>query len=131
MFAPLFFVSIGLQTNARALQFGDLPLTVLVIAAAVGGKVVGCGAGARLAGFTWTQALRVGVGMISRGEVGLIIAALGLQAGLLQERGFAIMVIMVLATTLLTPPLLRLVFASTPRSEEEAIEAIFEDANRP
>ena len=130
VFAPFFFVSIGLQTNARALQFGDLSLTVLVIAAAVGGKVVGCGAGARLAGFTWTQALRVGVGMISRGEVGLIIAALGLQAGLLQERGFAIMVIMVLATTLLTPPLLRLVFASAPRSEEEAIEAAFEDANR-
>lgn len=128
MLAPIFFVSIGLQANARTLQLADLLLTGLVIAAAVAGKVIGCGAGARLGGFTWPESLRVGVGMISRGEVGLIIAALGLQAGLIEDRGFAVIVIMVLVTTLLTPPLLRLVFPPAPPSEEEAIEAAFEDA---
>jgi len=71
------------------------------------------------------------VGMISRGEVGLIIAAIGLQTGLLGERGFAIMVIMVLATTVITPPLLRAVFPAAPPSEEAAIEAAFADPDDP
>jgi len=62
----------------------------------------------------------VGIGMISRGEVGLIIAAIGVQTGLLAERGFAVMVIMVLATTVITPVLLRLVF---PRPVPEITEA--------
>lgn len=126
---PIFFVSIGLQTNARALAVADIPLALLIVTAAVAGKVIGCGAGARLAGFTGPEALRIGVGMISRGEVGLIIAALGLQTGLLGEREFAIMVIMVLATTVISPPLLRLVFpAPTPPSEDAAIEAAFADS---
>ena len=131
LLVPIFFVSIGLQTNARALAAQDIPLALLIILAAVAGKVIGCGAGARLAGFTGSEALRIGVGMISRGEVGLIIAAIGLQTGLLGERGFAIMVIMVLATTVITPPLLRAVFAAAPPSEEAAIEAAFADPDDP
>ncbi len=129
LLVPIFFVSIGLQTNARSLAAADVPLALLIILAAAVGKIVGCGAGARLAGFTRAEALRIGVGMISRGEVGLIIAALGLQSGLLPERGFAIMVIMVLATTVITPPLLRAVFPPpVPPSEEAAVEAAFADS---
>lgn len=129
LLVPIFFISIGLQTNARALAVSDIPFAILIILAAVAGKVLGCGAGARLAGFTGQEALRIGIGMISRGEVGLIIAALGLQTGLLAERGFAIMVIMVLATTVMTPPLLRAVFPASPPSEEAAVEAAFADPN--
>ncbi len=125
LLVPIFFISIGLQTNARALAVKDIPLAVLMILVAVAGKIVGCGAGARLAGFTRKEALRIGVGMISRGEVGLIIAALGLQTGLLEERSFAIMVIMVLATTVITPPLLRAVFPPVVPSEDAAIDAAF------
>ena len=131
LLVPIFFVSVGLQANARTLAAQDIPLALLIILAAVAGKVVGCGAGARLAGFTGPEALRIGVGMISRGEVGLIIAAIGLQSGLLGERGFAIMVIMVLATTVITPPLLRAVFPAAPPSEEAAIEAAFADPDDP
>lgn len=127
LLVPVFFVSIGLQTDARALAAGDIPVALLIIAAAVAGKIVGCGLGARAAGFTRREALRIGVGMISRGEVGLIIAALGLQTGLLDARGFAIMVIMVLATTVITPPLLRLVFQRPPVAEEAAVEEAFAD----
>ncbi len=131
LLVPIFFVSIGLQTNARALAAQDIPLALLVVLAAVVGKVVGSGAGARLAGFTGPEALRIGVGMISRGEVGLIIAAIGLQTGLLDERGFAITVIMVLATTVIAPPLLRAVFPAAPSSEDAAIEATFADPDDP
>jgi len=127
LLVPIFFISIGLQTNVRALAVSDIPFAILIILAAVGGKVLGCGTGARLAGFTRQEALRIGIGMISRGEVGLIIAALGLQTGLLADRGFAIMVIVVLATTVMTPPLLRAVFPAPPPSEEAPVEAAFAD----
>jgi Kef-type K+ transport system membrane component KefB len=123
LFVPVFFVSIGLQTNVRVLAPSDIPFALLIILGAVAGKVLGSGAGARLAGFTRSEALRIGVGMISRGEVGLIIAALGLQTLLLTDRGFAIMIIMVLATTVITPPLLRAVFPPARLSEDDAVDA--------
>lgn len=126
---PVFFVSIGLQTNARLLAAGDLPFAFLIVMAAVVGKIIGSGGGALAAGFSRAESLRVGVGMVSRGEVGLIIAGIGLQSGLLTDRGFAVMVIMVLATTLLTPILLRATF---PRqrpalTEAEAVEQVMGD----
>lgn len=123
---PVFFISIGLQTNARLLAVEDLPLAALIVLAAVFGKILGSGGGALAGGFTRVEALRVGVGMVSRGEVGLIIATVGVSTGLLTERGFAVMVIMVLLTTLLTPVLLRLAFPRPPRplTEAEALEQV-------
>jgi Kef-type K+ transport system membrane component KefB len=73
-------------------------------------KLMGAGAGAKLGGTTWTEALRVGVGMISRGEVGLIVAGVGVTSGVIEADVFTVVVIMVLVTTLVTPPLLRLAF---------------------
>ncbi|HEU5297901.1 MAG TPA: cation:proton antiporter [bacterium] len=117
---PVFFISIGLQTDARLLAGRDIPFALLIITAAVVGKVIGSGGGALAAGFTRPESLRIGVGMVSRGEVGLIIAGIGIQSGLLTERGFAVMVIMVLATTLLTPILLRAAFPRGRRALTEA-----------
>ena len=78
-------------------------------------KVIGGGIGARLGGFSSGESLRLGVGMASRGEVGLIVASVGLGAGLIGEVIFASVVIMLLATTLVTPILLRMLY---PRSAE-------------
>ena len=127
---PVFFVGIGLQTNARLLAVEDLPFALLIIAAAVVGKIAGCGLGARAGGFSGRESLRIGVGMVSRGEVGLIVAGVGIQNGLLTDRGFAVMVIMVLATTLLTPVMLRAVFPQRrPQlTEAEAVEQVMGDA---
>lgn len=108
--APVFFVSIGLDANARILGLGSLPFVLLVVVVAVLSKVLGCGIGARLGGFSNGEALRLGVGMASRGEVGLIVASVGLGAGLIGETIFASLVIMVLLTTLLTPILLRMLY---------------------
>jgi Kef-type K+ transport system membrane component KefB len=129
LLVPVFFVGIGLQTNARLLNVADLPFAALVIVAAIVGKIVGCGLGARAGGFTGRESLRIGVGMVSRGEVGLIVAGIGIQSGLLTERGFAVMVIMVLATTLLTPVMLRAVFPRRrpPLTEAEAVEQVMGD----
>ncbi len=126
---PVFFISIGLQTNARLMSAADVPFALLIIVAAVVAKILGCGGGALAAGFTRPEALRIGVGMVSRGEVGLIVAAIGLQTGLLAERGFAVMVIMVLATTIVTPVLLRMTFPRPRRlpTEAEAVAAVMGD----
>jgi len=107
LFGPLFFVSIGLEVNARQLA-GGTGLFGLLLAVAVFGKILGSGLGARLTGFGNRDSLIVGVGMIPRGEVGLITASLGFTAGLVSPAVYAQVVILVLATTLLTPPLLKL-----------------------
>jgi len=113
MFVPIFFISIGLQANGR--ELGDRALfTVILVLVAIVTKAIGCGACARLFGFTPKQSVRVGLGMISRGEVGLIVAGYGLANGLIGREVFSASVIMVLVTTMVTPPLLRLAFPRRP-----------------
>jgi Kef-type K+ transport system membrane component KefB len=109
-FVPIFLVGIGLTANARLLSASDIGLVVAICVVAIVSKLIGAGAGAKLGGTTWAEALRVGVGMISRGEVGLIVAGVGVTAGVIEADVFTVVVIMVLASTLVTPPLLRLVF---------------------
>jgi len=108
---PIFFASIGLKTDAHLLTGPNLLLIAVLVVAAVISKVIGCGLGARLGGFTNRESLRVGLGMISRGEVGLIVAAVGVDAGLIQPALFSSITFIVLITTLITPLLLRRAFA--------------------
>lgn len=111
-FVPLFLVSIGLKADIRQLQGSVIGFTLLFVLIAMVSKLVGSGLGARLAGMTARQSVRVGAGMISRGEVGLIVATVGLQRGLIGTELFTVVVVMVLATTLITPILLRWLFSS-------------------
>jgi len=110
LFVPIFFISIGLQTDLRLLYWQDLPFALLLILVAVASKIIGCGGGARLAGMNRVEAFRVGIGMVSRGEVGLIIAGIGIQTGVISARVFAVVVLTVVVTTLLTPVMIRRVF---------------------
>jgi Kef-type K+ transport system membrane component KefB len=133
LFVPVFFVNIGLNVDLRGLDLRDLWLVLAVSAVAVASKWVGAGLGARLGGMTWREGLQLGVGMVSRGEVGLIVASLGLTEGLVTTAEFSAVVGMVLVTTLVTPPLLRwmiprekhapeiAVSASEPTDEKEAV----------
>jgi Kef-type K+ transport system membrane component KefB len=123
IFVPLFFISIGLEANGRELGPRAMFTVVLVLVAIVA-KAIGCGVFARLFGFSTTESVRVGVGMISRGEVGLIVAGYGLANGLIGSDVFSASVLMVLVTTMVTPPLMRLVFprhAFVPATVEETI----------
>jgi Kef-type K+ transport system membrane component KefB len=123
LFVPVFFIGIGLQANGR--ELGDrAAFTIVLLVVAILTKALGCGLFARLSGFTNRQAVRVGAGMISRGEVGLIVAGYGLSNGLIGTDVFSASVVMVLVTTMVTPPLLRLVFphrAPQPGTVEETI----------
>ncbi len=122
---PVFFVSIGLEIDLGAFSPGALPLAAVVLGLAVAAKVIDCGLGARLAGFTNRESLQLGVCMISRGEVGLIIASLGLSARVFRadEPLFATLFLVILLTTVLTPPLVRRAFQVAVEPETVAQEA--------
>ncbi len=109
---PIFFVSVGLQTDLSRFPLDALPLAMIMLVLAVISKVVGCGLGAKLGGFNNRESFRLGVCMISRGEVGLIIASLGISSGILQldHPLFACLFLVILLTTVVTPPLVRRVF---------------------
>ncbi len=103
---PLFFVSIGLSSNFRALGGHWLLLGAIFIVAVVS-KLIGCGMAALAMGMGPVRSFRVGCGMISRGEVGLIVTAMGASSGIFGQTEVAVMVTVVLLTTLITPLIMR------------------------
>jgi Kef-type K+ transport system membrane component KefB len=117
---PLFFVSIGLSSNFRALG-GHWLLLAAIFVVAIVSKLIGCGTAALCMGMGSVRSFRVGCGMISRGEVGLIVTAMGASTGIFKDPEVAVMVTVVLLTTLITPLLMRGAFAlkSAQESEEE------------
>jgi len=108
---PVFFVNVGLAANARALTGESLWLLLAITGVAVISKVLGSGLGARMAGFSNLESLQLGAGMISRGEVGLIVASVGIADGMISADIFSVIVGVVILTTLLTPAMLRALFA--------------------
>ena len=94
------------------------------LAVAVIGKLVGCGAAALACGMDWARSARVGCGMISRGEVGLIVTAMGASTGIFDRPEVAVMVAVVLLTTLLTPVALRGAFRL--KSVQDVVEGLVE-----
>lgn len=110
VFVPVFFVSIGLSVSFEGI--GEQIWFIFALALiAIFTKLIGCGLGARVTGFNMRSSFAIGAGMISRGEVALIIAALGLEAQLLAPEYFTSLVVVVILTTLVTPPILKKVFA--------------------
>jgi Kef-type K+ transport system membrane component KefB len=109
---PIFFVSIGLRTNVRTLAAADMAFALAMVVVAIVSKVIGCGLGARFGGFSLPEALRVGIGMISRGEVELIVASIGVSAGLIPPELLSVVTLIVLVTALVTPLLLRRAFTA-------------------
>jgi Kef-type K+ transport system membrane component KefB len=103
IFAPLFFAIIGAQVDFRGINTDILLLSGLIIVIAVFTKLFGCGLPAWAFLKNRTQGMRVGIGMISRGEVGLIVAGVGLSAGVLTSSVYSTIVLMVAATTIITP----------------------------
>ncbi len=106
-FSPIFFASIGIKTSLSGITSQLLVFAVILMIIAILTKIVGCGLGAKLCKFNNKDALAIGIGMVSRGEVALIVAQKGAQVGLLDETMFPAIVVVVIVTTLLTPVLLR------------------------
>ena len=112
LLSPIFFASIGIQVDLSGMSSQLIIFTILLVIIAIASKIIGCGLGAKLCHYSDQEALQVGVGMVSRGEVALIVASKGVAIGLMGTTFFAPVVVMVVVTTILTPILLKIVFTS-------------------
>ena len=109
IFSPVFFASVGLKVTLGGMEASIWIFAIILLVIAILSKVVGCGLGAKICGCTGKEAFQVGIGMISRGEVALIVAQKGYASGMLDDVLFAPIVLVVIVTTLITPILLKLV----------------------
>jgi Kef-type K+ transport system membrane component KefB len=112
-FVPIFFVNIGLEVDLGAVSGSAWWFAIVFTIIAIISKIGGSGLGAKFAGFTNREAFQVGIGMVSRGEVGLIVASFALAQQLVSNENFAIAVFMVIIATLVAPPMLRASFANS------------------
>lgn len=115
IFAPLFFAIIGAQVDFRGINSEVIVIGAIIIGVAVVTKLVGCGLPSWLFLKNKTQARRVGIAMISRGEVGLIVAGIGLSSGVLMQNIYTTIVIMVAVTSLITPIWLKMEYRKDPQ----------------
>lgn len=115
--APFFFFTIGARLNASLFTREVLISALIISLLAVISKLIGCGLPMLRQG--WRQVLQVGTGMVPRGEVALIVALVGLQAGIVSQSTYAIVVIMTAVTTVLAPPLLRILFRREIEQRQE------------
>ena len=111
VFSPIFFASIGLKVSLPSMNIGLIVFSIILLFIAASTKIVGCGLAAKLFKFSNKEALQIGVGMMTRGEVALIIANKGASMGIMSDIFFGPIVIVVIATAILTPALLKVVFS--------------------
>ncbi|MFT8890005.1 MAG: cation:proton antiporter [Ethanoligenens sp.] len=109
--SPIFFASVGLEANLGGFNLKVIFITLAMFAVAVIGKIAGCGVAARLFRMSRGEATQIGIGMISRGEVAIITANIGLQNNIISQEVFIPTILVVLLTTVATPILLKLVFS--------------------
>jgi len=117
IFAPLFFAIIGAQVDFRQVNMEILILSAIIIAVAIVTKLFGCGLPAMMFLKSKSKGMKVGIGMISRGEVGLIVAGVGVASGILTSSVYSTIVIMVAVTTIITPIWLKIVYRKEQKQD--------------
>lgn len=117
IFGPVFFASIGLQTNLRQLDTTILLFSAAFVVVGLVGKIIGCGAIARVCGFSGPDSLKIGVGMMTRGEVALIVAQRGLKAGMMDSRYFTSVILLIIISSIITPIALKALYAKSEKTE--------------
>jgi Kef-type K+ transport system membrane component KefB len=122
LFGPVFFASIGLKTNISEINASILLFSLGFILVALLGKIIGCGLVGRLCGFRGKDNLKIGIGMMTRGEVALIVAQKGLAVGLVDSVYFASVILLIIVSSIATPILLKILF-SGDGDNTEAVKA--------
>lgn len=135
LLSPVFFASIGLKVVLPKMNAAIVWFAVIFTVVAIVTKIIGCGLGAKMCGYQNYQAKRIGIGMISRGEVALIVASKGSALGLLGSEFLGPVIIVVVITTIITPIFLKIVFRSgekaiEPVKAEEEIRSYYETAEK-
>ena len=110
IFGPVFFASIGLQTDIRSLDTTILVFSLGFVLVGLLAKIIGCGAVGWLTGFKGKNALKIGIGMMTRGEVALIVAKRGLEADMMESKFFTSVILLIITSSILTPILLKLLY---------------------
>lgn len=108
--SPIFFASIGLEVVLPKMSGSIFSFAVLLCLVAIVSKIIGCGLGAKLMKYSNRECMQIGVGMVSRGEVALIVASKGMAVGLMSQELYGPVIITVVITTIVTPILLKVVF---------------------
>ena len=119
IFGPVFFVSIGLTTDIKEIDVAILLFSVFFVLVGLLSKVIGCGIMARLCGFKGKDKFRIGVGMMTRGEVALIVANKGLDAGMVEAKYFTCVILLIIASSILTPILLKILYSDKKQVAKE------------
>ncbi|WP_295363191.1 cation:proton antiporter [uncultured Pseudoramibacter sp.] len=121
--SPIFFASIGLEVDLPSMNATVVMFSVILVVVAIVTKIIGCGAGALVCHYKKYQSLRIGVGMISRGEVALIVASKGQSLGLISNAFIGPVILVVIITTIVTPIMLKSVFARTMKYTPQGLAA--------
>lgn len=114
IFAPVFFASIGLKTDISGLTPDIVLFCICFVVVALLTKIIGCGLAARLCRFNWGDSLKVGVGMMTRGEVALIVAQKGLAVNVVDPVYFTAVILMIVVSSVATPLVLKKLFTQMP-----------------
>ena len=109
-FGPIFFASIGLKTDVSGMTWGLLAFSVAFVLVALVGKIIGCGLAAKVTKHTWKESLICGIGMMTRGEVALIVSQKGLDAGLITAEDFTPVILLIITSSVIVPILLKVLF---------------------
>jgi Kef-type K+ transport system membrane component KefB len=117
IFGPVFFASVGLQTNLRTVDMTILAFSAAFVAVGLLGKVIGCGLVSKVLRFNNSDSLKIGIGMMTRGEVALIVAQRGLKAGIIDSRFFTAVILLIVISSILTPVLLKSIYAADEKQE--------------
>ncbi|PLT29722.1 cation:proton antiporter [Peribacillus deserti] len=117
IFVPVFFTSIGVSAQFSGIM-DNFGLVAVLSIIAILTKLLGASVGAKLSGYKWKNSLGIGSAMVSRGEVALIIAAIGLESKLLSQDLFAVIVVVILVTTIVTPPMMKVFFNTADKKKK-------------
>ena len=118
-FGPIFFASIGLKTDVSGMTWELLAFSLCFVAVALVGKIVGCGFAGKVTKHTWKESLICGIGMMTRGEVALIVAQKGLDVGIISAQDFTPVILLIICSSVLVPILLKVLFKN-PKGLSEA-----------
>ena len=118
LFGPVFFCSIGLQTNVRTLDTTIILFSACFVVVGLLAKIVGCGGISRIMKYSWGDSAKIGVGMMTRGEVALIVAQRGLAAGMMGQAYFTAVILLIIVSSIITPILLKFLYDVFPEDRE-------------
>lgn len=120
LFGPIFFASIGLKTEFSGFTASLLIFSAAFVAVGMLTKIIGCGAVAKIFRYSNRDALKIGVGMMARGEVALIVSQKGLAVGLLDSKYFTCVILLIIVSSVITPIIMKLLYKNEPAAETQA-----------